>query len=145
MQPINDKQHPEGQTRQQLIDEREMKHLVRDFLIIQDIIPADEETRQKLIDEDLKRQVMKCLVKFGIIPADEETRQRLRYEEEMRLYVMSTLVKFGALPADEQTRQQLVNEELERRIKNILINSGVTAAYIDADTKTLSEKKGGGI
>ena len=136
MQPINDKQHPEGQTQQKLIDEREMKHQVRDYLIIQDIIPADEETRQRLIDKDLKHQVVKCLVKFGIIPADEETRQRLRYEGKMRRYVMSTLVKFGALPADEQMRQQLVDEDLERRIKNILTNAGVTAAYKDADAKT---------
>ena len=77
MQPINDKQHPEGQTQQQPMDERETKHQVRDYLIVLGVIPADEGTRQQLIDEDL-----------------------------------------------------------ERRIKNILTNAGVTAAYKDADAKT---------
>ena len=136
MQPINDKQHPEGQTQQQPMDERETKHQVRDYLIVLGVILADEGTRQQLINEDLERRIKNTLIKLGVIPADEEKQQRIRYEEEMRRYVMSTLVKFSALPADEQMRQQLVNEELERCIKNILTNAGVTAAYKDADAKT---------
>ena len=145
MQPINDKQHPEGQTQQQPMDERETKHQVRDYLIVLGVILADEGTRQQLIDEDLERRIKNILIKLGVIPADEEKQQRIRYEEEMRQYVMNTLIKFGAVPADEQTRQKLIDEDLERRIKNILTNAGVTAAYKDADAKTLSEKQGGGI